>query len=741
MIKEYENAYTLKKICEIDHKSFLKATGIGYEIAFPGSCLAVWNDQIYIALEDTDCCRVMVTDSDGEAAGEIRLAWEDEISFFSGFTVDGSGMFYVNTGTAVYIFSHDGMPDSKIDYTVIKSTNAVKFHTGNIAVNAENNICLYGNFGLMLLDAKGNLLFSRETDIGDLFCDEEGILIAKYAAGYGNPPVFTRLDSSGSTARASVPVPPGCVTKENARYRLFLCENEPYFANDTGLYASDSAGGSLCGWQDSAVIFNEFREFIVLSRDRLVCLMPNRLSDGIYDVYLLSAPVDGERIARYEITVAITAYNYSLEIAASYFNRLSDTYRIIISDYSVYDTPNDVTAGRSRLDRDLTTGAIPDIMVIDPKMDWRRYVCKGMFIDLYQLMDSDENFNRSSILGMLLKLCEYREGLYYLPDSFYINTLITHGSSGNSLTLSETVAAQKELKGDDRLFATLFTSPYQQTNSIIMINEPFLWSAACSFIDFDTAVCELDSDGFVEYLDFMKSLYDADAALVSTGRYDGLCENMPVSTLTGEIKYNPYRIGRDFPNANVFAYLAYCYENGYTIAGYPSDGKNGSVIELGNMFAVSKDANSIDGAWSFLKYYFGDKYLNMEILNDNGVFNGLYPFPVTVSAFSAELEQSLNSVYAVYETTMFMDTVSAHIALDAYPDDPAEYKAVYTVSEEAAATLTDFVNSAEVIPLRDNVIIEILKEELTSCFAGSISARTAADRMQNRVSTYLSEQN
>lgn len=739
LLKEYENAYKVKKICEIDHKSLFEAMGTGYNIAFPSHCLAVWNGEIYIALEDTDCCRVMVTDSNGVETDEIRLAWEDEISFFSGFTMDGSGRFYVNSGTAVYIFSHDGTPETKLDYNDIKSDNAIRFYTGKIAVDTGGSICLYGEFGLMLLDAEGNLLFSREIDIGDVMFDAEGILLAKYTTGYGNPPIFLRPDSSGTPSKASAPVPPDCVTIESKRYQLFLCGNEPYFANETGLYASDSTDGPLCGWQDSAMMFNEFREFIVISRERLVCLVPNRLSDGIYDVFLLSAPDEGEKIARCEITVAITADNYKLELAASYFNRLNDKYRVSISDYSKYNTLNDSTAARDRLDRDLTIGAVPDIMAIDPKMDWRRYVSKGIFLDLYQLMDSDKEFNRSSILGMVLRLCEYRNGLYYLPDSFYINTLITHGSSGKtSLTLSDAVAALNELDGDERLFATSFTSPYQQSNGIVMINESFLWSAACSFIDFDTTSCKLDSAEFVEYLVFMKELYDADAALIKTGRYDDEWrESLSEKALSGVIIYNPYAIGRDYPNANVFAYLAYCYDNNYNIVGYPSNGKNGSIIELGNMFAVSKNANSVDGAWSFLKYYFGDEYLNMEIQSGNGIAYTLYPLPATVSAFNAELEQSLNSVYGVVENFAGMTL----IAYDEYPDDVTAFKDVYTISEKAAATLTDFVSSAEVIPLKNSFIIDILKEDLTSCFTGSISAQTAAERMQSRVSIYLSEQN
>ncbi|MHB1150914.1 MAG: extracellular solute-binding protein [Eubacteriales bacterium] len=487
------------------------------------------------------------------------------------------------------------------------------------------------------------------------------------------------------------------------------------------------------------MMFNEFNEFIVISRERLVCLVPNRLSDGVYDVFLLSAPDEGEKIVRCEITVAITADNYKLELAASYFNRLNDKYRVIISDYYKYNTLTDSTAARDRLDRDLTTGAVPDIMAIDPKMDWRRYVSKGMFIDLYQLMDSDKEFNRSSILGMVLKLCEYREGLYYLPDSFYINTLITHGSSGKtSLTLSDAIAALKKLHGDDRLFAMSFTSPYQQSNGIIMINDSFLWPAACSFIDFDTASCKLDSAEFVEYLIFMMELYDADAALIKAGKYDDEWqESLSEKALSGDIIYNPYGIGRDYPNANVFAYLAYCYDNNYNIVGYPSNGKNGSLIELGNMFAVSKNANSVDGAWSFLKYYFGEEYLNMEIQSGNGIAYTLYPLPATASAFSAELEQSLNSVYGVVEIFAGMTL----IAYEEYPDDVTAFKDVYTISEKAAATLTDFVSSAEVIPLKNSFIIDILKEELSSFVTGSISAQTAAERMQSRVSIYLSEQN
>ena len=46
------------------------------------------------------------------------------------------------------------------------------------------------------------------------------------------------------------------------------------------------------------------------------------------------------------------------------FNRNSDTYRVNVVDYSVYNTEEDYTAGADQLDRDIISGSCPDILAV-----------------------------------------------------------------------------------------------------------------------------------------------------------------------------------------------------------------------------------------------------------------------------------------------------------------------------------------------------------------------------------------
>ena len=71
------------------------------------------------------------------------------------------------------------------------------------------------------------------------------------------------------------------------------------------------------------------------------------------------------------------------------FNKNNSQYRINIKDYSAYDTMEDYTQGLTRLNADIVSGDVADIMVLSSQMPVESYISKGIFEDLTPYLEKD----------------------------------------------------------------------------------------------------------------------------------------------------------------------------------------------------------------------------------------------------------------------------------------------------------------------------------------------------------------
>lgn len=73
------------------------------------------------------------------------------------------------------------------------------------------------------------------------------------------------------------------------------------------------------------------------------------------------------------------------------FNKSNPDYRITITDYSQYDTDEDYTAGITKLNTDIVSGKMPDILLLNDNIPVESYAAKGLFEDLYFYIDQIRN--------------------------------------------------------------------------------------------------------------------------------------------------------------------------------------------------------------------------------------------------------------------------------------------------------------------------------------------------------------
>ncbi|MFR0800845.1 MAG: hypothetical protein ACLSHX_07460 [Suilimivivens sp.] len=68
----------------------------------------------------------------------------------------------------------------------------------------------------------------------------------------------------------------------------------------------------------------------------------------------------------------------------------------------MYNTEDDYQAGLNRLNADIVSGKIPDILVIDDNMPVESYVSKGLFEDLKPYIEKDEGLDINNFMPNIL---------------------------------------------------------------------------------------------------------------------------------------------------------------------------------------------------------------------------------------------------------------------------------------------------------------------------------------------------
>lgn len=63
------------------------------------------------------------------------------------------------------------------------------------------------------------------------------------------------------------------------------------------------------------------------------------------------------------LTLACFSLDYYLREQIVEFNKNSDEYRIVVKDYAEYNTDDDYSAGLTKLNTEIMSGVIPDMMI------------------------------------------------------------------------------------------------------------------------------------------------------------------------------------------------------------------------------------------------------------------------------------------------------------------------------------------------------------------------------------------
>ena len=588
---------------------------------------------------------------------------------------------------------------------------------GNVYLACDQRLLRFGSDGSRLSDADtGGMYIQSLVSAGD------GTVLVSGWSPEGGGLTVARVEQDGLTALDAQGLNP------NGRCDMFPGSGSAVLIND-GTYLSrlDLETGSvtkLLSWLDSDVNGNNINAIAAPDEDTVLVLLGSyqrALGDFKFELGTLRRVPAGEIPARTILTLGALYLDSDVQDAIIRFNRKNDTYRVSLVDYSAYNTEDDYEAGFQQLERDIISGACPDILYMNSQGSVEKYISKGALADLTPLMEQDGDFDLADVVTAPLRAYE-KDGHYYgLPWSFSLGTMYASSrlvGDREKWSLPEFREVVESL--DPQVWIMMWSTQADFLNSMVYYNMG-------EFVDYGNSTCDFTGEDFISLLEIAKrlpedySFYEQDQG-GSDGDAMAYSDSDEFSKLQAGELLMTSGYGGDSSYSIREMYRLYTKENGIVRIGYPTSQGNGALLNIYNAMAISARCADPAGAWSFVK----------TMLSDD-VQDNVWSLPVGKKAFDKVLEAAMERDSYVDVTTgetVYIDS-TGYIGNTEYP--------MGELTQEQADAFRAYVDGAGIAGTYDTDIMEIITDEAGAYFAGDKTAEEVAKLIQNRVSIYLGE--
>ena len=654
-------------------------------------------------------------DADGKELKRIEFNQTDENgnSFYvSNFFVDNSGNVYLSDWQNVYIYDQDGNKKTTVDLGE-NGGELCELKAGVVGV------CYYKND-----EAKP---------------EESGR-------------VFQEIDpATGKLTGDTVKLP-------DSAYNFFPGDDVydiyyDYNGNIYGYKFDTDTKDKVIDWIECDINSNNLNSYSILPDGRVIAFentYDDQTQTNTMQLIVMTRVDAASVVNKTVLTFACMYLDWNMRDAIVKFNRASNTHRIVVRDYSEYNTDDDYTAGIQKLNTEMLSGKLPDMIDIN-SMPIEQYAAKGFLTDLYELIDADADLSREDFVQPVLKALESADGkLYQLPNTFAVSTAIALDKvAGDYDTWN--LAAVKDAMTKLQDGASVF-DVYRTKTDIL---QTCISRNIDAFVDWENGGAHFDSDEFKALLEFANQFPDTYDWENATDEENDSAQNRMNSGK--QLMTDMY-----VSSFEDMLYQLTGFNGGVKFVGYPSeDGTSNHAFQIDGSIAISSTCADKTAAWNFMKQFLTEDYqLGSNVWN----------FPINQKAFDQKLKDAMTEEYQTDENgnvvkdengnpiripkmTYYTTDTGSGVTFGAATVPAASTVviggtgvnedgsiSIYAMTQEQVDQILDLINTTTAVYGYDESILNIISDEAAAYFAGEKSLDDTANMIQSRVNLYVAEQ-
>lgn len=570
----------------------------------------------------------------------------------------------------------------------------------------DGKILLALSSGKLIMDLEGNILESRQESGYISYCeDSNGNIIAAADTGYCYMDSLSldlpeNMTEYGDYLRLNLNLG---VSKGFGGFKLFFMFNSGVY----GLTENNNLV-EVFNYNNSLVSINDYRSLVYAGEGKFVGI-GNDMEKSFLS--LLTVRPDDYVMNRKDVTVGVIGDIYSDDQELStYYNRKSDSFQVQLKGYGETD---DFTAA-------VLTDEAPDCISYSGTYNMRRFNNLGAVMDMYELSQKYGGFKKEDILDNVVQALEIDGGLYGISQKFQFDLAI-----GRSDIFPKGKMTWQEFKDiynstpEDMYFSNLSDMNTQE--------DVFRFLCANNlnaFIDFEKGECNFNSPEFAEMLEFTRTVrlmpeFDWQAF------YDSHTEDEIVlfqQEDRNRISNGESMIATSYAfGLSDFVDLKHMYQfsdGEFTLINPPSDNPQ-SNITFGKLYSVVSNGKCPEGAWDYINYITSESFLTSYLQTERN-------FVTFKGAF-----EKINAQIRYYsEHPTYIDEQG----LTHY-----NYGAQKPITDDEYNMAMEYISNCTVSADYNEALYNIVMEEYAAFAAGDKTAEECAERIQNRVSIYLSE--
>ena len=463
----------------------------------------------------------------------------------------------------------------------------------------------------------------------------------------------------------------------------------------------------LLDWINSEIAIYDVESLYILPDGRIICAVSAMSGNKI--VILTSVPYDSVP-HKTNIILATIGHPWDIIAAISDFNKNNPDYRIVVVDYSVFNTDDDYNAGYMRLSTEIIAGNIPDI-IVPVGLPIQQYISKGLLEDLKPYIDSDPELAQGGLFEAAIDALKYNDGIYSVFSSFFLFTIF-----GSPDVLGETPGWTV-----DEFLDVLDANPnasyplgvnYTALNFVMsLVNH-----SKSEFINWSTGEVFFDTGTFERILEYSKRFpQEMDM---------NLAQNSNVSDLVA--RGEQIMVTAAMTNFDSILGDRAIFRGDIVYKGYPKPDRNGNKLSPGGMLAMSSESEHKDLIWQFMR---------STLLEDYQRENIRVGFPTNTAIFNEKL-----LMYSTPDTYVDDNGNEVEISRGQWIVDNTTTIELFALSESEVKQVLSVMNNISAFDDDDYALTGIVEEGASDFLGGRLTARAAAEQIQNRVKIYVAEQ-